>query len=88
MKQILYDMGNFFFWPYNYVISGRYRHRTCTLVSPWFLLWGGGSRVIHTDFGMGGDLYPPIGGGHMGGDKGPMGGDSRVNRDKIGSPLK
>ena len=47
-----------------------------------------GSRVGPTDFGMGGALYPPIGGGHMGGDKGPMGGDSRVNRDKIGSPLK
>ena len=45
-------------------------------------------RVGPTDFGMGGALYPPIGGGHMGGDKGPMGGDSRVNRDKIGSPLK
>ena len=46
------------------------------------------NRVGPTDFGMGGALYPPIGGGHMGGDKGPMGGDSRVNRDKIGSPLK
>ena len=47
-----------------------------------------GTRVIHTDFGMGGDLYPPIGGVHMGGDKGPMGGDWRVIRDKIGRPLK
>ena len=45
-------------------------------------------RVGPTDFGMGGALYPPIGGGHMGGDKGPMGGDWRVIRDKIGRPLK
>ena len=45
-------------------------------------------RVISTDFGMGGDLSPPIGGVHMGGDKGPMGGDLRVIRDKIGRPLK
>ena len=40
-------------------------------------------RVTSRDFGMGGDTSPPIGGGHMGGDKGPMGGDWRVNRDKI-----
>ena len=32
-------------------------------------------RVIHTDFDMGGDRSPPIGGGLQGGDKGPMGGD-------------
>ena len=46
------------------------------------------SRVIRTDFGMGGDLSPPIGGGHMGGDKGPMGGDRRVIRDKIWKYIK
>ena len=34
-----------------------------------------GNRVIHTDFDMGGDRSPPIGGGLQGGDKGPMGGD-------------
>ena len=45
-------------------------------------------RVSRTDFGMGGDLSPPIGGGHMGGDKGPMGGDWRVIRDKIWRCLK
>ena len=32
---------------------------------------------------MGGDQSPPIGGGPKGGDKGPMGGDWRVIRDKI-----
>ena len=32
-------------------------------------------RVFHTDFDMGGDRSPPIGGGLQGGDKGPMGGD-------------
>ena len=37
---------------------------------------------------MGGDTSPPIGGGHMGGDKGPMGGDWRVIRDKIRRCLK
>ena len=41
------------------------------------------SRGSHTDFGMGGDQSPPIGGGPKGGDKGPMGGDWRVIRDKI-----
>ena len=46
------------------------------------------NRVGPTDFGMGGDLSPPIGGGHMGGDKGPMGGDWRVIRDKILRCLK
>ena len=40
-------------------------------------------RVTNRDFGMGGDMSPPIGGGHMGGDKGPMGGDWRGIRDKI-----
>ena len=45
-------------------------------------------RVSPTDSGMGGDLSPPIGGGHMGGDKGPMGGDLRVIRDKIWRVLK
>ena len=45
-------------------------------------------RVTPTDSGMGGDLSPPIGGGHMGGDKGPMGGDLRVIRDKIWRVLK
>ena len=39
-------------------------------------------RASHTDFGMGGDRSPPIGGGPKGGDKGPMGGDWRVIRDK------
>ena len=34
-------------------------------------------RVVHSDFHMGGDLPPPIGGG-------PMGGDWRVIRDKSG----
>ena len=38
-------------------------------------------RVSHADFAMGGDLSPPYGGGLMGGDKGPMGGDLRVIRD-------
>ena len=38
-------------------------------------------RAGHTDFGKGGDLSPPIGGGPKGGDKGPMGGDWRVIRD-------
>ena len=42
-------------------------------------------RVVHSDFHMGGDLSPPIGGGPMGGDKGPMGGglarDSRQIRE-------
>ena len=40
-------------------------------------------RAGHTDFGKGGDLSPPIGGGPKGGDKSPMGGDWRVIRDKI-----
>ena len=39
-------------------------------------------RAANTDFGMGGDRSPPIGGGPKGGDKGPMGGDWRVIRDK------
>ena len=42
-------------------------------------------RVVSSDFRMGGDLSPPIGGGPMGGDKGPMGGglarDSRQIRE-------
>ena len=41
------------------------------------------SRGFHRDFGMGGEQSPPIGGGPKGGDKGPMGGDWRVIRDKI-----
>ena len=50
MKQILYDMGNFFWdhnpssWPYNYVISGRYRHRTSVLRST--LISALGRRVV------------------------------------------
>ena len=44
-------------------------------------------RDVHSDFGMGGDWSPPIGGGLKGGDKGPMGGDLRVIRDKSGSDL-
>ena len=36
------------------------------------------TRVVNSDFGMGGDLSPPIGGGLMGGDKVSMGGDSRM----------
>ena len=40
-------------------------------------------RVFHTDLAVGGDPSPPYGGGHMGGDRGPMGGDSRVIRDII-----
>ena len=40
-------------------------------------------RASRTDFGMGGYQYPPIGGGPKGGDKGLMGGDWRVIRDKI-----
>ena len=40
-------------------------------------------RGFHRDFGMGGDQSPPIGGGPKGGDKGLMGGDWRVIRDKI-----
>ena len=40
-------------------------------------------RTAPTDFGMGGDRSPPIGGGPKGGDKGPMGGDQRVIRDKF-----
>ena len=31
------------------------------------------SRVTRTDFGMGGTRPPPHRGGHMGGDRGPMG---------------
>ena len=34
-------------------------------------------------FWQGGGLVPPIGGGPKGGDKGPMGGDWHVIRDKI-----
>ena len=41
------------------------------------------SRAGHTDFGKGGDWSPPIGGEPKGGDKGPMGGDWHVIRDKI-----
>ena len=41
------------------------------------------NRAGHTDFGKGGDWSPPIGGGPKGGDKGPMGGDWHVIRDKI-----
>ena len=41
------------------------------------------NRAAHTDFGMGGGTVPPIGGGPKGGDKGPMGGDWHVIRDKI-----
>ena len=41
------------------------------------------ARAVNGDFRMGGDESPPIGGGPMGGDKGPMGGDSRVIRDNI-----
>ena len=33
------------------------------------------NRAASTDFSMGGDRSPPIGGGPKGGDKGPMGGD-------------
>ena len=40
------------------------------------------SRATDTDFGMGGPV-PPHRGGPKGGDKGPMGGDWRVIRDKI-----
>ena len=32
-------------------------------------------RAAPTDFSMGGDRSPPIGGGPKGGDNGPMGGD-------------
>ena len=45
-------------------------------------------RGSHTDFGMGGDQSPPIGGGPKGGDKGPMGGDWRVIRNKNKGPKK
>ena len=38
-------------------------------------------RVVNSDFRMGGDRSPPIGGGLKGGDKGPMGGEWRVIRD-------
>ena len=38
-------------------------------------------RVGHSDFRMGGEWSPPIGGGLKRGDKGPMGGDWRVIRD-------
>ena len=41
-------------------------------------------RVSRTDFRMGGNRPPPIGGGQMGWDKGPMGGDWRMIRDKLG----
>ena len=37
------------------------------------------ARVCHRDSVMGGDMYPPIGGGQQGGDKAYMGGDLRVN---------
>ena len=52
------------------------------------LLWWGGwgvweGRALHTDFGMGGGYQSPPIGGPKGGDKGPMGGDWRVIRDKI-----
>ena len=47
------------------------------------LYLGGDNRASSTDFGMGGYQYPPIGGGPKGGDKGLMGGDWRVIRDKI-----
>ena len=40
-------------------------------------------RAVHGDFRMGGDESPPIGGGPVGGDTCPMGGDSRVIRDNI-----
>ena len=40
-------------------------------------------RASRTDFGMGGYQYPPIGGGPKGGDKGLIGGNWRVIRDKI-----
>ena len=41
-------------------------------------------RVTSRDFGMGGDTSPPIGGGHMGGDKGPMGGGlARKSRQNL-----
>ena len=47
-----------------------------------------GIRVSHTDSGMGGDLSPPIGGGHMGGDKGPMGGGfARNSRQNLEGSL-
>ena len=39
-------------------------------------------RAANTDFGRGGKRSPPIGGGPKGADKGPMGGDWRVIRDK------
>ena len=45
--------------------------------------WVSSARGFHRDFGMGGEQSPPIGGGPKGGDKGPMGGDWRVIRDKI-----
>ena len=38
-------------------------------------------RAVNSDFRMGGDWSPPIGGGLKGGDKGPMGGEWRVIRD-------
>ena len=40
------------------------------------------ARTGHTDFGMGGERSPPLGGGPKGGDKGLMGGDWPVIRDK------
>ena len=54
--------------------------------SGWFHIYI--CRAGHTDFGMGGEWSPPIGGGPKGGDKGPMGGDWRVIRDKINGTKK
>ena len=50
-------------------------HHTCAILCST-------RRVVHSDFRMWWDLSPPIVGGLMGGDKGPMGGYWRVIRDK------
>ena len=55
----------------------------CGPVSSCFVLYGLVSGLALQILAWGG-LVPPIGGRHMGGgDKGPMGGDRRVIRDKI-----
>ena len=66
------------------IVTAFYKKITdCTryLISLSPLITTAVTRVVNSDFRMGGDWSPPIGGGLKGGDKGPMGGEWRVIRD-------
>ena len=50
------------------------RYKLCSTVQVGRKAYVDQTRAASTDFSMGGDGSPPIGGGPKGGDKGPMGG--------------